>query len=130
VSSGKIKGALDETLNAYHVSVNGSTITSCPVDGCPYRIHRPEGMRLHFQTMHNKDTIVIKEEGVLPQCLNCGIFQSSVGLAHQKSKEYQRWSKVLKERDEYETNMKVVCRTSIKNVLNTSQDNILEVWKF
>jgi hypothetical protein len=34
-----IQGAPDETPNSYHVSADGSTITSCPIDGCPYRSH-------------------------------------------------------------------------------------------
>jgi hypothetical protein len=52
--------------------------------------------------MHNKDTIVIEEEGPPPRCPKCGIFQCCVGLAHQKSNECQRWSKVLNDRETYD----------------------------
>jgi uncharacterized paraquat-inducible protein A len=58
--------------------------------------------------MHNKDTIMIEEEGALPKCPNCGIFQNFVGLTHQQSIECQRWRRILQEWETYGKNMKVV----------------------
>jgi hypothetical protein len=49
-----LQGVPDETPNAYHVSVNGLTITSCPVDGCPYRSHQPEFLN-NVQQGHHCD---------------------------------------------------------------------------
>jgi hypothetical protein len=34
-----IQEVLYKTPHSYRVGVNGSTITSCPVDGCPYSSH-------------------------------------------------------------------------------------------
>jgi hypothetical protein len=42
-------------------------------------------MRMHFRSRHNKDTIVIDDEGRLPRCAKCGLFQKDVGLAHQQT---------------------------------------------
>jgi hypothetical protein len=47
-------------------------------------------MRLHFKNMHNSDTIVIMEEGPLPRCSNCGIFQKKVGPQHKQSEACKR----------------------------------------
>jgi exonuclease III len=69
----------------YMVSVNKSDLTPCPAPDCPYTTHLPQRMRLHFKNMHNSDTIVIREEGPLPRCSNCGIFQKDVGLQHKQS---------------------------------------------
>jgi Reverse transcriptase (RNA-dependent DNA polymerase) len=69
----------------YMVSVNKSDLTPCPAPDCPYTTHLAQRMRLHFTSMHNSDTIVIREEGLLPRCSNCGIFQKDVGPQHKQS---------------------------------------------
>jgi Reverse transcriptase (RNA-dependent DNA polymerase) len=56
----------------YTVSVDQSNHTQCPVPGCPYATTQPPHMRRHFMNMHNDDTIIISEEGVLPRCTKCG----------------------------------------------------------
>jgi acetyl-CoA carboxylase beta subunit len=32
-------------------------------------------MQRHIRAQHSNDIIIINEEGILPQCHNCGIFQ-------------------------------------------------------
>jgi hypothetical protein len=58
--------------------------------------------------MHNKDTIVIEEDSALPRCPTSGIFQNFVGISHQQSNKCQRWTRILRERETYDKNMKVV----------------------
>jgi hypothetical protein len=51
-------------------------------------------MREHFEAHHIKDSIVIAEEGQLPMCEKCGIFQKNVGMTYQNSKhciEQTKW---------------------------------------
>lgn len=89
----------DQTTSEYSVSMDGRFATSCPVAGC---VHRPETrnrMRVHFRNMHNKDTIVIEEEGRLPRCTECGIFQRTVDAKHKQTAECLRWSKIRKDRE-------------------------------
>ena len=40
-----------------------------------------------------EDTIVIREEGRLPQCDSCGIFQRDVGQKHKESIDCKRATK-------------------------------------
>jgi hypothetical protein len=56
---------------------------TCPVDGCEYRINPEQRtkrtmLRKHFQSRHFFDTIIIEEEGLLPQCRQCGFFGKQV----------------------------------------------------
>ena len=51
----------------------------CPVAGFEYLIEGFQGnkrglIRKHFQKRHVEDTIVVREEGLLPRCRGCGIF--------------------------------------------------------
>ena len=55
----------------------------CPVLGCRYQVAanckaKRLGMRRHFRQRHIMDTIVIEEEGQLPQCRWCGLFGRGV----------------------------------------------------
>ena len=63
----------------------------CPVEGCPFvvKADRPNKrgqMRNHFRARHFEYTIVIEEEGRLPQCRLCGIFmRDATSVKHQQS---------------------------------------------
>lgn len=83
---------VEGTPAEYRVSMDGYHDTSCPVAGCPSYSDRPDKMRRHFRNMHNKDTIIIEEEGRLPRCANCGLFQLNVGPKHQQSQDCIRWT--------------------------------------
>jgi hypothetical protein len=51
-------------------------------------------MRKHFRARHPEDIIIIQEEGLLPQCNNCGIFQkNALTERHTSSLECQHHSK-------------------------------------
>jgi hypothetical protein len=68
-------------------------------------------MREHFQVHHIKDSIVIAEEGQLPRCGKCSIFQRNVGLAHQNSKRCTEWTKQETEREMDVTNKATIAST-------------------
>jgi hypothetical protein len=69
----------------YHTSIpsTGTTIVPCPREGCEYRTINSGSsargqLRKHFQSRHFFDTIIIDEEGLLPQCRQCGFFSKTV----------------------------------------------------
>jgi len=59
---------------------------ACPVPGCPAVIVSRVRMRDHFCWRHEPHSILIIEEGPLPQCSNCGKFLHSVTAAHRASR--------------------------------------------
>ena len=73
----------------YQVSIpNKSTETDCPHPGCcqiipPARTtyQMRQHLRKHFRGRHPRDTIIIDEEGQLPQCTKCGLFSKSANTA-------------------------------------------------
>jgi hypothetical protein len=68
----------------YCISISKDAVeTQCPVTDCPNQAKGRGYMRLHFRNRHQSDTIQIEEEGLLPRCSECGLFQRYVGLAHQ-----------------------------------------------
>jgi hypothetical protein len=74
--------------------------TPCPVPACPYITKTRPEMRRHFRARHPEDTIIINEEGLLPQCEKCGIFQKDVGIRHQASKDCKKASKMQEARND------------------------------
>jgi hypothetical protein len=61
----------------------GKVNVECPVEGCAFSSPTPCNMRRHFRSRHPVDIIIIEEEGQLPQCIKCGLFQRIVDLKHQ-----------------------------------------------
>ena len=64
----------ETTPQTYHVDMDNETISSCPVINCPYSSDKRQRMRFHFRNMHNDDIIIINQEGLLPRCIECGLF--------------------------------------------------------
>jgi hypothetical protein len=67
----------------YQISMPGGEEIECPVEGCIFSAPKPGTMRKHFRSQHPVDTITVEEEGPLPQCTKCGLFQRCVGTKHQ-----------------------------------------------
>jgi hypothetical protein len=67
--------------------------TPCPVRDCQYVTDRRESMRRHFRARHTEDTIIIEEEGALPQCDNCGLFTRAVGEKHKLTEDCKKATK-------------------------------------
>jgi hypothetical protein len=95
----------------YCLSMDNVTKTCCAVDGCPYKQKMRASMRLHFRNKHNKDTIIIQEEGQLPKCDKCGIFTNTRMDRHQLSKMCQEGAKFLEVRKIYKENKKTAEET-------------------
>jgi hypothetical protein len=84
----------------YILSLEQDYITNCPVESCPAKVKTPGEMRKHFRNRHLQDTIVIEEEGPLPQCIKCGLFQSIVGERHQRSADCRRFTEIREKREQ------------------------------
>ena len=66
-----------EESNTILMSVNNSRKTKCTYLNCKYETDQPAGMRKHFRSRHPNDIIILQEEGLLPQCPKCNIFQKN-----------------------------------------------------
>jgi hypothetical protein len=88
---------LEQQSETYVISMNQITHSNYPSIECPYAKNKRDYMRKHFRTRHPQDIIVIQEEGLLPQCNNCGIFQNNVHTdQHSNSKECRYHAKTKK----------------------------------
>jgi hypothetical protein len=100
-----------EPPEEYCIDMDGIIETECPVENCPYKVIDRHMMRRHFRNIHNNDTIVISEEGRLPRCTECGLFQKNVGLKHQQGADCKRWANVHKTRKKDIENKKTIEET-------------------
>lgn len=48
--------------------------SKCPHTEYPYQTHNRERMMRRFRSRHANAIIIIQQEGLLPQCENCGLF--------------------------------------------------------
>ena len=71
----------------------GQSPIPCPVFDCPAFATSRERMRRHFCTRHNNDTLIIREEGLLPRCPRCGKFIRHPGPAHFQTKTCHKCAK-------------------------------------
>jgi predicted RNA-binding Zn-ribbon protein involved in translation (DUF1610 family) len=85
-------------------------------------------MQMHFRTCHNEDTIIIEEEGRLPQCPSCGIFQCYVGRTHQQTKTCTEFSKIIREHRKYQEKNELVSETVI--TVNDSTIKTVKEFKY
>jgi hypothetical protein len=67
------------------LSVDNHSNTICPYSKCLYETHNRERIRRHFRARHPNDIIIIQQEGLLPQCTNCGLFQKNVKTEQHKN---------------------------------------------
>jgi hypothetical protein len=62
----------------YAISVNRIEETECQVTNCAYQTNQTNCKSTHFQNKYNDYWLVVQEEGALPRCDACEIFQCSV----------------------------------------------------
>lgn len=77
-----------------------NTITQqCPKTGCLFTTKTRNMMRRHFRCRHPDDIIIISEEGILPQCHECGLFQQNVNSEkHLSSEDCKKYAERRKRR--------------------------------
>jgi hypothetical protein len=76
---------LTEPVVTYTVNYAHGAIP-CPISGCPAVPATWSQMREHFARRHCTAIIINDAEGILPQCLECGRFLSSINDAHLASR--------------------------------------------
>jgi hypothetical protein len=86
----------------YLISIKNECGAKCPVKVYPAIIRSAGEMRKHLGNRHLKDIIIIEEEGLLPRCTKCGLFQSIVGEKHQKSADCKRFTEIKEKRQQAE----------------------------
>ena len=77
----------------YILSMPTKQEVTCPTSDCKYTTKTHPEMRRHFRARHPDDTIIIEEEGRLPRCDNCGIFQKLVDQKHKLSADCKKATK-------------------------------------
>ena len=79
----------------YQFDMPLKTICRCPCESCKFQCNTRNKMRRHFRSRHLEDIIIINEEGLLPQCVQCGIFQSNVNSEkHLQSEDCKRYAQI------------------------------------
>jgi hypothetical protein len=99
----------------YNIDMDNESPIPCPVSQCPYNTTKRHQMRSHLRNMHNIDTIIINEEGILPRCSKCGIFQYSVREAHQSSATCIKYSQLRLNREIEKSNTKIISSTFLES---------------
>jgi hypothetical protein len=89
---------IESPPETFYCNMDNESPTKCPVNACPFNTIKRPNMRAHFRNRHNKDRIVIEEEGMLPKCPNCGIQQLNVGSKHIASATCIKYSMIRNER--------------------------------
>ena len=84
----------------YTINIVPGMENKCTVDNCPATIKTAGEMRKHFRNRHPEDTIIIADEGPLPQCPKCGLFQKNVDTKHQESLDCKRFSGIKEKREQ------------------------------
>jgi hypothetical protein len=82
-------------------------------------------MIVHFRNVHNNDSLIVEEEGPLPRCERCGLFQREVGLKLQQSGDCVLWTAIQKKRADNIVNQKAV-RDTVFNVQGAPIENVTE----
>jgi hypothetical protein len=84
---------IEMTTDTFVISMDDDN-TQCPHQDCPYTTTKRERMHKYFRSRHLEDIIIILQEGLLPQCNNCGIFQkNALTERHTSSLECRHHSK-------------------------------------
>jgi Reverse transcriptase (RNA-dependent DNA polymerase) len=63
-----------ENSKTFFISMNDHNYVDCPVPSCPATYYKRNTMRQHLNFHHWHHTILIAEEGLLPQCPRCLLF--------------------------------------------------------
>ena len=83
----------------YQIDMPTKTICKCPCEGCSFDTNNRTRMQKHFRSRHAQDIIIIAQEGLLPQCMECGLFQKNVNEAnHLDSEECKRFTEIKRNR--------------------------------
>jgi hypothetical protein len=72
---------------------------NCPNIECYNTTNKRDSMRKHFRTRHPQEFITIQQQGLLPQCNNCVIFQKNAHSdLHSNSKECKHYANTNRKR--------------------------------
>jgi hypothetical protein len=97
--------------NFFYIDMEHNVRQQCPAQNCPFITNNRTRMRKHFRVMHPEDIIIIKQEGLLPRCHECGLFQANVNTArHLNSEDCKKYA-TIKNNKRFD-----LCQKGAKNV--------------
>ena len=110
----------------FEVNMPDKNMIVCPVNGCPFNTNNKTRLRKHFRARHPEHIIIIVQEGLLPQCEECGIFQRNVNTMHHlQSEDCKKYAEIRRNR-RFDT-----CQMAAKNVrFKVKGENIKMVQSF
>ena len=118
----------EEISNTIILSMKRERETKCKYDFCSFKNNKPDGMRRHFRSRHPNDIIIIEEEGLLPQCELCGLFQKNVHTEKHRTsadcKHFQE-SKMKRKQETMQQSAK-----SIEFFMGGRQINKVKIFKY
>ena len=89
----------EEGTKTFEIDMKDNLTSDCPHKNCTYSTNNIYGMRKHFRSRHPDDIVIIKCEGLLPQCVECGLFQKNVNSkAHLESEDCKRFAEIKRNR--------------------------------
>ena len=112
----------------YEIDMIENLVSDCPHKNCTYSTNNVYGMRKHFRARHPDDIIIIKKEGLLPQCVECGLFQMNVNSQkHLESEDCKRFTEIKKYRciDPHHE-----AATNVKFNINGEEINTVKSFKY
>ena len=89
----------DDDGGIFQIDMQDKVIIKCPCFKCPFTTNNRTGMRKHFRARHPDAIIIIQQEGLLPRCQECGLFQGNVNSArHLQSEECKKYANIKNNR--------------------------------
>ena len=89
----------DDEDGIFQVDMQNTEIIKCPCFQCLFTTNNKTRLRKHFRARHPNAIIIIKQEGLLPRCQECGLFQANVNSAnHLESQECKKYAQIRSNR--------------------------------
>ena len=110
----------------FQVDMPKNVNVKCPCFKCSYNTSNRTLLRKHFRSRHPDAIIIIQQEGLLPRCHECGLFQGNVNsAAHLASQECKKYANIKNNR-RFD-----LCQEASENVrFNVSGEEIIMVKEF
>jgi hypothetical protein len=85
----------NEQENVFCIDMKKDIVIKCPVHNCSLRTSNKTILRKHFRVRHPEDIIIIMQEGLLPRCNECGLYQANVNTArHLESEDCKKYTAI------------------------------------
>ena len=100
----------------------------CPVPDCAFYTKNKTALRRHFRVRHPEDIIIIMQEGLLPRCHECGLYQANVNTAkHLDSEDCKKYTMI---RNKRKFDLSQQAAKNVKFQVNGENINMVEQFNY